>query len=70
MDIGIGLPNAVPGVDRDSLLEFARRADQRAKVQEYVQAFEDVGCGELVFIPASKDPAQVDLLADAVGLGK
>jgi hypothetical protein len=37
MDIGIGLPNAVPGVDRD--------------------------------IPASKDPAQVDLLADAVGLG-
>jgi alkanesulfonate monooxygenase SsuD/methylene tetrahydromethanopterin reductase-like flavin-dependent oxidoreductase (luciferase family) len=29
MDIGIGLPNAVPGVDRDSLLEFARRADQR-----------------------------------------
>jgi alkanesulfonate monooxygenase SsuD/methylene tetrahydromethanopterin reductase-like flavin-dependent oxidoreductase (luciferase family) len=41
-----------------------------AKVQEYVQAFENVGCGELVFIPASKDPAQVDLLADAVGLGK
>ena len=29
MDIGIGLPNAVPGVDRDSLLEFARRADRR-----------------------------------------
>jgi alkanesulfonate monooxygenase SsuD/methylene tetrahydromethanopterin reductase-like flavin-dependent oxidoreductase (luciferase family) len=29
MDIGTGLPNAVPGVDRDSLLEFARRADQR-----------------------------------------
>jgi alkanesulfonate monooxygenase SsuD/methylene tetrahydromethanopterin reductase-like flavin-dependent oxidoreductase (luciferase family) len=39
-------------------------------VQDYVQAFEDVGCGELIFIPASKDPAQVDLLADAVGLGK
>jgi alkanesulfonate monooxygenase SsuD/methylene tetrahydromethanopterin reductase-like flavin-dependent oxidoreductase (luciferase family) len=39
-------------------------------VQSYAQAFEDVGCDEVVFIPASKDPAQVDLLADAVGLGK
>ena len=39
-------------------------------MQSYAQAFEDVGCGELIFIPASKDPAQVDLLADAVGLGK
>jgi alkanesulfonate monooxygenase SsuD/methylene tetrahydromethanopterin reductase-like flavin-dependent oxidoreductase (luciferase family) len=28
MDIGIGLPNAIPDVDRDSLLEFARRADE------------------------------------------
>jgi alkanesulfonate monooxygenase SsuD/methylene tetrahydromethanopterin reductase-like flavin-dependent oxidoreductase (luciferase family) len=39
-------------------------------VQSYVQAFADVGCDEVIFIPASKDPAQVDLLADAVGLGK
>jgi alkanesulfonate monooxygenase SsuD/methylene tetrahydromethanopterin reductase-like flavin-dependent oxidoreductase (luciferase family) len=39
-------------------------------VQSYAQAFEDVGCGELIFIPASKDPTQVDLLADAVGLGR
>src|SRR5205085_10839176 len=29
MDIGIGLPNTVPGVDRDAILEFARRADAR-----------------------------------------
>ena len=29
MDIGIGLPNAVPGVDRESLLACARRAEQR-----------------------------------------
>src|SRR4051812_6310831 len=29
MEIGIGLPNAVPGVDGKSLVEFARRADQR-----------------------------------------
>jgi alkanesulfonate monooxygenase SsuD/methylene tetrahydromethanopterin reductase-like flavin-dependent oxidoreductase (luciferase family) len=27
MDIGIGLPNAVRGVDRDGTVEFARRAD-------------------------------------------
>lgn len=29
MEIGIGLPNAVPGVDGKSLTEFARRADVR-----------------------------------------
>jgi alkanesulfonate monooxygenase SsuD/methylene tetrahydromethanopterin reductase-like flavin-dependent oxidoreductase (luciferase family) len=29
MDIGIGLPSTVPGVDRESLLEWARRADRR-----------------------------------------
>jgi len=26
MEIGIGLPNAVPDVDGESLVEFARRA--------------------------------------------
>ena len=29
MDIGIGLPATIPGIDRDSLLDSARRADQR-----------------------------------------
>ena len=29
MDIAIGLPSVVPGVDRDSLLEWARRAEAR-----------------------------------------
>jgi alkanesulfonate monooxygenase SsuD/methylene tetrahydromethanopterin reductase-like flavin-dependent oxidoreductase (luciferase family) len=38
-------------------------------VQQYLQAFESQGCDELIFIPASKDPAQVDLLAEAAGLG-
>jgi alkanesulfonate monooxygenase SsuD/methylene tetrahydromethanopterin reductase-like flavin-dependent oxidoreductase (luciferase family) len=28
MEIGIGLPNAIPGTDGPALLEFARRADQ------------------------------------------
>src|SRR4051794_25606894 len=27
MDIGIGLPNAVPGVDRTGIVEWARRAE-------------------------------------------
>src|ERR687884_1124021 len=27
MDIGIGLPNAVPGVDRAGIVEWARRAE-------------------------------------------
>jgi alkanesulfonate monooxygenase SsuD/methylene tetrahydromethanopterin reductase-like flavin-dependent oxidoreductase (luciferase family) len=29
MDIGIGLPSTVPGVDGESLVEWARRADRR-----------------------------------------
>src|SRR5436305_7282410 len=29
MEIGIGLPNAIPDVDRDSLLEFGKRAEAR-----------------------------------------
>lgn len=29
MEVGIGLPAATPGVDRESLLEWARRAEQR-----------------------------------------
>ena len=32
----------------------------------YVEAFTSVGCDELIMFPASKDPDQVDLLADAV----
>ena len=36
-------------------------------VRQYVSAFESAGCGELIFCPSSNDPAQVDLLADALG---
>ena len=39
-------------------------------VRSTAQAFEDAGCDELVFIPASADPEQADLLAEAVGLGR
>jgi alkanesulfonate monooxygenase SsuD/methylene tetrahydromethanopterin reductase-like flavin-dependent oxidoreductase (luciferase family) len=37
-------------------------------VRQRMTAFEDAGCGELIFFPSSGDPRQVDLLADAVGL--
>jgi alkanesulfonate monooxygenase SsuD/methylene tetrahydromethanopterin reductase-like flavin-dependent oxidoreductase (luciferase family) len=44
-------------------------ADSAAKdadtVQGYIQAFEEAGCDELFFMPASSDPDQVDLLAEA-----
>ena len=34
-------------------------------VKGYLQAFESVGCDELIFFPSSADPEQVDLLAAA-----
>lgn len=37
-------------------------------VQQYLSAFEGVGCDELIVFPSSSDPDQVDLLADAAGL--
>jgi alkanesulfonate monooxygenase SsuD/methylene tetrahydromethanopterin reductase-like flavin-dependent oxidoreductase (luciferase family) len=37
-------------------------------VRGYVEAFADAGCDELFLFPCDPDPAQVDLLADAVGL--
>jgi alkanesulfonate monooxygenase SsuD/methylene tetrahydromethanopterin reductase-like flavin-dependent oxidoreductase (luciferase family) len=48
-------------------------ADGAAKdadtVKQYVAAYEQIGCDELVFCPSSSDPQQVDLLADAAGPG-
>jgi alkanesulfonate monooxygenase SsuD/methylene tetrahydromethanopterin reductase-like flavin-dependent oxidoreductase (luciferase family) len=37
-------------------------------VKQYVAAYEGAGCDELIFVPCSGDPDQVDLLAGAVGL--
>jgi len=37
-------------------------------VKQYLAAYEEAGCDELVFCPSSSDPQQVDLLADAAGL--
>jgi hypothetical protein len=35
-------------------------------VRGYVRGFEAAGCDELILFPSNPDPAQVDLLADAV----
>ena len=35
-------------------------------VKGYVSTFADAGCDELILFPCSRDPDQVDLLADAV----
>jgi alkanesulfonate monooxygenase SsuD/methylene tetrahydromethanopterin reductase-like flavin-dependent oxidoreductase (luciferase family) len=43
-------------------------AKDAATVAEYVAAYKEFGCDELVFCPSSADPQQVDLLADAAGL--
>jgi hypothetical protein len=37
-------------------------------VNQYMSAFEEGGCDELVMFPASPDPEQVTLLAEAAGL--
>jgi alkanesulfonate monooxygenase SsuD/methylene tetrahydromethanopterin reductase-like flavin-dependent oxidoreductase (luciferase family) len=37
-------------------------------VEQYLAAYEEAGCDELVFCPSSSDPTQVDLLADVAGL--
>ena len=37
-------------------------------IAERKAGFEEAGCDELIFFPASGDPGQVDLLADAVGI--
>ncbi len=46
----------------------ASTAKDAGTAHRYVSEFAEAGCGELIFCPSSSDPAQVDLLADAVGL--
>ena len=47
----------------------ASAAADEDSVRAYAKAFQDAGCDELSFFPTSIDPQQVDLLADAIGLG-
>ena len=44
----------------------ASAATDADTVKQYLGAFEQAGCDELVLFPCSSDPGQVDLLADAV----
>jgi len=44
----------------------ASAAKDAATVKQYVQAFSDAGCDELILFPCSPDPDQVDLLAEAI----
>ncbi len=44
-------------------------ATTEEQVRQSLEAFEQAGCDELIWFPASKDPAQVDLLADAAQVG-
>lgn len=44
------------------------RAKDPDTVKQYLSAYEEAGCNELIFCPSSADPNQVDLLADAAGL--
>ena len=44
----------------------ASAARDAVTVKQYLGAFEEAGCDELILFPSSSDPAQVDLLADAV----
>ncbi len=45
----------------------ASTAKDAETARRYVSEFAEAGCGELIFCPSSGDPAQVDLLADALG---
>ena len=44
----------------------ASAATDAATIRQHVDAFAAAGCDELVLIPCAADPAQVDLLADAL----
>ncbi|HSD23130.1 MAG TPA: LLM class flavin-dependent oxidoreductase [Solirubrobacterales bacterium] len=46
----------------------ASAAKDADTVKQYISAFEANGCDELVLFPASSDPEQVALLAEAAGL--
>jgi len=74
-------PNAQAAAEKDLKHYYSWLGDEVASmiaggaattedaVRTVAQAFEDAGCDELLFIPASAEPEQADLLAEAVGLG-
>lgn len=74
MEVGIGLPNAVPGTSGRQLTDWAGAAEEAdfsalGTIDRTVYpAFEQAGCDELVIFPCASDPEQVRLLAEAAGM--
>jgi alkanesulfonate monooxygenase SsuD/methylene tetrahydromethanopterin reductase-like flavin-dependent oxidoreductase (luciferase family) len=76
---GLG-PNAKADAERDLGHYYAWLGDEVAgmiagsaptdeeSVKQMIQAFEEVGCQELILFPVASDSEQVDLLADVAGL--
>ena len=60
------------GPAADEALDLANIVQSAAKdadtVKGYLSAFEQAGADEVICFPASADPAQVELLAQAAGL--
>jgi alkanesulfonate monooxygenase SsuD/methylene tetrahydromethanopterin reductase-like flavin-dependent oxidoreductase (luciferase family) len=73
-------PDAQKHAEHDLLDYYAWLGDETAQgivagaakdadtVKQYMQAFEDAGCDELIMFPCASDPEQVTLLAEAAGL--
>jgi len=61
---GLGDYYAWLGEYAEQIVESA--AKDRDSLQAYLSAFEAAGADEVICFPASKDPAQVELLAEAV----
>jgi alkanesulfonate monooxygenase SsuD/methylene tetrahydromethanopterin reductase-like flavin-dependent oxidoreductase (luciferase family) len=60
----LGAYYAFAGEYADQIVRSAATSEEA--VREYVDAFARAGCDEVIFFPASADPAQVDLLARAI----
>lgn len=60
----LGAYYAFAGEYADLIVQSAATSEE--KVREYVEAFERAGCSEVIFFPASADPAQVEQLARAI----
>ncbi|MDQ6821526.1 MAG: LLM class flavin-dependent oxidoreductase [Actinomycetota bacterium] len=54
------------GAEQSAMIAGSAATDSET-VSAYVSAFESAGCDELVLFPSSSDPAQVGLLAEAIG---
>lgn len=68
-DARAGLGRYYAWLGEDAAAYMAGTAAQDAEtVRRYIAAFDEAGCGELIFFPGASDPDQVDLLADAAGL--